>query len=190
MALFSDVFRQTNAYAMQLGGILGLYWCLGLLCMVAGFQVSFLHSLVPLIVLGAPLLGYFLARYFEGQVRADAPVDFVRAFLFCYLMYLYATVILGGVTYIYFTMFDEGSFIEANIAKLQRPEMKELLSSPQMQSQINEALTTTGFKSLEEMFRSVTPLMLAANIVDLNLLIGVILSIPTAFFIKTKPLRK
>ena len=105
-------------------------------------------------------------------------------------MYLYATVILGGVTYIYFTMFDEGSFIEANIAQLQRPEMKELLSSPQMQSQINEALTTTGFKSLEEMFRSVTPLMLAANIVDLNLLIGVILSIPTAFFIKTKSLRK
>ena len=186
MTFFSDILKQTNAYAMQLGGLFGVYWCVGLLCFVAGYQIPALHTLYAFILLSIPVVGILLARYFERQVRADAPVDFARGFLYSFMMYLYATAFLAGVAYIYFSMFDNGSFIEANIARFHNPDMQQLLNTPQLKQQIDEALAATGYANMDELLRSITPLMIAANIVDINMILALILSLPTALIIKTR----
>lgn len=171
---------------MQLGGIFGLYWCAGLFCLIGGISVPFVQLLYVLIMLSAPLVGVMLARHFEKQVHADAPVLYGRAYLFSLLMYLYATILLACVAYIYFQMFDHGSFIEANIAYMARPEVKAFMDAPDIKQQIQSVLTTTGFKDIPELLRSVTPIMISANIVDVNLLFAIVLSIPTAFLSQTK----
>lgn len=184
--LTKDLFRQTNAYATQLGGLFGLYWCVGLLCMVAGFKVPLFQAAYPIVVMSAPFVGFALASHFGKQVRNDAPVDFSRGYLFSILMYLYATIILASIAFIYFHLFDHGSFINANIEQLNRPETRTLLESPGIKEQINQMLLQTGFSSLAEMMKSFTPIMIAANILDINLMLSIILAIPTALFAKTK----
>ena len=186
MILSSDLLKQTNAYAMQLGGAFGIYWCVGLLCFVAGYQIPALHTLYALILFSAPVAGIVAARYFERQVRADAPVDFGRGYLFSFMMYLYATVILAGVAYIYFSMFDHGSFAEANIARLHSEEMRQLLNTPQLKAQLDETLAATGFSSIDDLLRSITPLMITANIIDINLILALLLSFPTALIARTR----
>ena len=186
MVLSSDLLKQTNAYAMQLGGAFGLYWCVGLLCFVAGYRFPVLHSLYALILFSVPIVGIIAARYFERQVRADGIVDFGRCYLFSFMMYLYATAILAGTAYIYFSMFDHGSFAEANIARLHSEEIRQVLNTPQLKNQLNETLAATGFSSMDELLRSVTPLMITANIIDINLILALLLSFPTALIAKTK----
>ncbi len=186
MILSSDLLKQTNAYAMQLGGAFGIYWCAGLLCFVAGYQIPALHTLYALILFSAPIAGIAAARYFERQVRADAAVDFGRSYLFSFMMYLYATVILAGVAYIYFSMFDHGSFAEANIARLHSEEMRQLLNTPQLKAQLDETLAATGFSNIDDLLRSVTPLMITANIIDINLILALLLSFPTALIARTR----
>lgn len=171
---------------MQLGGIFGLYWCAGLFCLIAGFKFPAISSLYLLIILSAPIVGIALARHFEKQVRSDAPVFYGRAYLFSFLMYLYATILLAGIAYIYFSMFDHGAFMEANIAYMQRHEVREFMDSPDIKLQIQNMLANTGFKNLTEMLRSISPIMITANIVDLNLLFALVLSFPTALIAQTK----
>jgi len=184
--LTTNIFKQTNAYAMQLGGIFGLYWCIGLFCLIAGFKVPVLSSFSLLIILSAPIMGIALARHFENQVRTDGPVYYGRAYLFSFLMYFYATILLAGITYIYFSLFDNGAFIEANIAYMQRPEMREFMDSPDVKIQMQNMLAATGYKSLEEFLRSISPIMITANIVDANLIFAVVLSFPTALISQTR----
>jgi hypothetical protein len=180
-----ETLRQTNAYAMHLGTIFGLYWCIGFACLIAGFHHPLLHLLLIVIVLSTPFVGFALARYFEHQVRADAPVFYSRGYLFSLLMYFFASVVLAIVSYVYFAYFDHGFFIQANIDYLHRPEMAQVLNSPQMAEQTQAILSQTGFKSLDEWFQSITPIMLVASIVDFNIMTSIVFSIPTAFFART-----
>lgn len=170
---------------MQWGAVFGLYWCLGFLFMILGVDSPVARLLQLTVILSAPFLGIRLTRHFERQVRSDAPVTFSRAYVFSLMMYFFASVVLAAAAYIYFSYFDHGSFIEKNIAQLEQPEAQELLNTPQMKEQLSSLLEASGFKDLKEMLRSVTPVMFVANIIDLNLLIGIVLSIPTAWLGKT-----
>lgn len=180
-----DTFRQTNAYAMHLGTIFGLYWCIGFACLVAGFRYPLLHFFLVIIILSTPFIGFVLAGHFKRQVRADAPVFYSRGYLFSLLMYFFASIILAIVAYVYFSYFDNGFFIQANIDYLHRPEMKQILSTPEMVKQTQAILSQTGFKNLDEWFQSLTPIMIVASIIDFNIMTSIFLSIPTAFFART-----
>lgn len=178
-------FRQTNAYAMQLGAYFGIYWCIGFLCLTASFGNPILHFIYTIILISTPFVGIALARYFEKQVRQDGIVTFGRAWLFCFLLYFYAGVILCIVTYIYFKFFDHGAFFDNYIAFLNLPENKKILDAPEFKHQIEQILTATGYSSIEEVFRSITPVIFASNILDINTFLAVIMAIPTAIFSKT-----
>lgn len=174
---------------MQWGAVFGLYWCLGFLFMIWGVDSPVARLLQLTVILSAPFLGIRLTRHFEHQVRRDAPVTFSRAYVFSLMMYFFASIVLAAVAYVYFSYFDHGSFIEKNIAQLEQPEAQAVLNTPQMKQQLASLLEASGFKDLKEMLRSVTPVMFVANIIDVNLIIGILLSIPTALLGRT-PLPK
>lgn len=180
------MFRQTSAFAMQWGAVFGLYWCLGFLFMVMGVDSPAARLLQLAVMISAPFLGIRLSRHFERQVRSDAPVSFSRAYVFSLLMYFFASVVLAAVAYVYFSYFDHGTFIEKNIAQLEQPESQQILNTPQMKAQMDSMLQSSGFKDLKELLRSVTPTMFVANIIDINLIVAIILSVPTALLSKTR----
>ncbi len=182
----NDTLRQTNAFAMLDGLMFGIYWCFGFLCAVKGVGGGTLSTLSMMVTLSAPFLGFYLARRFERQVRPDEPVSFGKAYLYSALLYLYAAIILALVAYAYFRWLDGGNFITSYIAAQNAPEMQEALQASGMQDFFNDAVRQGGFNTLEEMLRSIGPTDIAASIFNVNILIGLLLSVPTALIGKTR----
>ena len=178
-------FSQTNAYASLYGLWFSLWWTMGFLLMVNGTGHPWCQMLLMVNVILAPWIGIKLARRFEREVRQDGLVTYGRAYQFSLLMYLYATLILSLVAYVWFAWIDKGHFVEANISMMDQPAMKELLGSEPMKEEIAMVLKSTGFQTLEEMMRSVTPLMICANVMFYNLILSFVLSIPTAWLSKS-----
>ncbi|MBQ0090554.1 MAG: DUF4199 domain-containing protein [Prevotellaceae bacterium] len=181
------MFRQSNAYAMQYGLYLGLYWIVGMVALANGLSSYLAGYLYLFILIGTPFLGCFLTKKFRNNVADDYKVTYFRGFSFSFLMYLYGFIILTMATYLYFEFIDRGQFIEANIALMQRPEIKEVFESPEIKSQIDEALAQSNVGSIEELLRMLTPKVLAANTLDVGIFLSLIMAFPTALVMIIKP---
>ncbi len=182
----TGTFKQTNAYAMQLGAFFGIYWSIAFFVLAAGFAGNSLLQLLHFIMMmSIPFVGIALAKYFERQVRQDGIVTFGRGWLFGFLLYFYAGVIHCVVLYVYFRFYDHGVFFENYLAFLNRPENKQILEAPEFKQQMEQMLSAAGFSSLEEAVKSFTPIIIAGNVLDVNTFIAIILAIPTAVFCKT-----
>ena len=168
--------RQTNAFAMQYGMIYGLYWCLSFLFLVST-QPS-LQSLGTILFISTPFVGFYLARRFSATVRSDGPVTYGRCYIFSLLTYCYATAILAITSYCYFRFIDHGHFIAYNLEILDRPDVKQLFASPDVRNQMG------GLKidDLKTALQSLTPISITASVINMSILAGLFLSIPTALF--------
>lgn len=175
-------FRQANAFAMLDGLWLGLYCCFGFLCVIKGMGSSTLGSLGTMVTLSVPVLGCFFARKFERQVRDDAPVGYGKAYLYSILLYFYASLILAIFAFVYFNWFDHGVFAQNYIVALNSPEVREVMEQGNFNLMLGSASSQSGLETVEELVRSVTPVDMAAGLFNMNILIGLLLALPTAAF--------
>ncbi|MBR1917640.1 MAG: DUF4199 domain-containing protein [Bacteroidaceae bacterium] len=182
----NDTLRQTNAFAMLDGLLFGIYWCFGFLCAVKGVGGGGLSTLGMMVIISAPFLGCYFARRFERQVRQDEPVGYGKAYLYSALLYLYASIILALAAYAYFHWLDGGNFVSSYIALQNAPEMQQALHESGMQDFFDNAVAQSGFSSLEEMLRSIGPADIAASLFNVNIFLGLLLSLPTALVGKTR----
>lgn len=182
----NDTLRQTNAFAMLDGLLFGIYWCFGFLCAVKGVGGGGLSTLGMMVIISAPFLGCYFARRFENQVRQDEPVSYGKAYLYSALLYLYASIILALAAYAYFHWLDGGNFVSSYIALQNAPEMQQALHESGMQDFFDNAVAQSGFSSLEEMLRSIGPADIAASLFNVNIFLGLLLSLPTALVGKTR----
>lgn len=172
--------KQTNAFAMQSGMMFGLFWCLSFLFLVCGNET--LRSMSSPLIIITPFVGFLFARKFRKDVQNDGEISFGRAYMFSTLMYLYATAILAILSYFYFKFIDNGAFAEQNIQLLNRPDVKQLFSTPEIQGQMN-GLSLNEIKNL---IKSFTPTTISAAIINFNVFAAFILALPTAFFAMNK----
>ncbi len=176
----SESFIQANAFAMVDGLKFGIYWCLGFLCTVKGLGGTTLATLGILVTLSAPFLGIFLARRFESSVRSDAPVGFGKAFLYSVLLYLYASIILSIVAFVYFNWLDHGAFVNSYISVISAPDMQSALRQAGLEQMFSDTAHQSGFSNFEELLRSIRPIDIAMSLFNFNIIMGIILSLPTA----------
>lgn len=183
---YNDSLRQTNAFAMFDGLKFGLYWCFGFLCTVKGAGNDSLSALGAMATLSAPILGCYIARRFERQVRPDGVVSYGRGYLYSALLYLYAAIILTIFAYIYFRWIDGGNFVSSYLVRYNSPEMQEVLKNSGMQESLDGYIKQGGFKNFEQMLRSITPIDISASLFNTNIMLGLILALPTALFAKSR----
>ena len=181
-----QIFKQTNAFAMFNGLFFGLYCSAGFLCTVKGLTSGALSTLGLLITLSVPVMGCYFARKFERQVREDAPVTFGRAYLYSVLLYFYAAIVMALVAFGYFQWFDNGAFAESYAAVLSAPEMQDAMKQSGMDNYISDTLSQSGFSSVKEMLMSILPIDVALGMLNMNILAGVVLALPTALFGKSR----
>ena len=182
---YNDTLRQSNAFAMFDGLKFGLYWCFGFLCTIKGLGNDALSTLGTLATFCAPILGCYIARRFEKQVRPDGAVGYGKGYLYSALLYFYATIILTIFAYIYFNWIDGGEFVSSYLVRHNSPEMQEALKISGMQEIFDEYIKQGGFKNIEQMLRSITPIDIAASLFNTNIMLGLILALPTALFAKS-----
>ncbi len=164
---------QTNAYAMQYGLMLGIYQCLVLACYLAALQWPATGTLLFLLAIATPALSTILTLRFRQDV--GGVLSFRRAFTFTFFQYLYATMVVAIVVFIYFAAFDHGLVASYYREILQRPEIMQ-----QMQILFPEQNVT----ELADLIAQQPPAVYASNVMITNTLLGVIIAIPTALFCK------
>lgn len=163
---------------MQYALAVWIFWLLGLISFLWCVRIEGLSSLFLLVILSTPALIWALIRKFRKTIDCGA-FSFPKAYLFSFLLFLYASLLLSASVYVYFDFLDQGHFSQSLLEYLEQPDVQELLKQPQMQA----LAQAQGGMSIEDSIRQVgqTPSILwAASILNLNLFIGAILSVPLA----------
>lgn len=129
-------FRQTNAYAMQHGIMLGL-WAVGCqACYVAGLSHPLFSNLWMLMLIGIPALTCIFTLRLRRIAGNDRPFPFSRGFVHAFLTLLYTAVWAAVATFVYMQFFDNGYVFDCYTATLSRPEMVELMNQSGMSETI------------------------------------------------------
>lgn len=132
-------FRQTNAYAMQNGVILGLWAIICQACFVGGLSVPMLSTLWLLTLLGIPVVCYILTLRFRRIVGLDVNFTFTRGFLHSFLTLLYAAVWAGIAVFVYMQFFDNGYIFDCYVTNLSAPETVKAMHETGLDKSIAEA---------------------------------------------------
>lgn len=131
-------FRQTNAYAMQNGLILGA-WSVGCLaCFVGGITTPLYNTLWLLMFLGIPVVTFMLTLRFRSIVGLDVNFTFSRGFLHSLLTLFYASMWAGVATFIYMQYFDDGFIFNAMAKVAAAPEFIKNMEAAGMKEQLSQ----------------------------------------------------
>lgn len=140
-------FRQTNAYAMQNGIILGVWSSLCLACFVGGLSNPAFSTLWMLMMIGIPVVTWVLTLRFRRIVGLDVNFPFNRGFMHAFLTLLYCAVWAGVVTFVYMQFFDNGFIFDTYVQRLSDPELIKAMDAAGMTQQIKEA--TGGLSAID-----------------------------------------
>ena len=91
--------------AMRYGTGMGLLWAFKFMLFPLGLRIPFLQLLFIVLTIGVPFLGYIFAKKFRER-HCDGSITFSRAFLFTTFMYMFASLFVAVVHYIYFRYID------------------------------------------------------------------------------------
>lgn len=171
-------FRQTNAFAMNYAVPFGLWWIAGFLCFVYSMRVPPLSIVFYFVFASTPVIGYMLLCRFRNRVCGGG-IAFGRGYLFSLLIYFYAALLLAFVCYLYFQFLDHGAFVSGYLDAIDSPEVRRAFE----QESMRRLTGGTGIADLRhalEAIQTVSPVVYAANILDINIFLGLVLSVPAA----------
>ena len=98
--------------AMRYGTGMGLLWAFKFMLFPLGLRIPFLQLLFIVLTIGVPFLGYIFAKKFRERY-CDGNINFSRGFLFTTFMYMFASLFVAVVHYIYFRYIDGGFVFDA-----------------------------------------------------------------------------
>ncbi len=162
--------------AMRYGTGMGLLWAFKFVLFPLGLRIPFLQLLFFILTLGVPVVGYIFAKNFRDR-QCDGSIPFSRAFLFTTFMYMFASLLVAVVHYIYFRYIDGGFVIETYQAlwnQIKGTATAELMPALQ---QYDEALN---------LLAGLTPLEITFQLLSNNVFMGMLMAIPTALLVMRK----
>lgn len=170
-------FKQTNAFAMQNGLILGIFAIIAQACFVIGLKIPFFSTIWLVMLINIPIFAFFLTAKFRREVAPNFPFSFSRGFAHTLLIVLYAGIWAGIATYLYLAFFDKGYIFDAYQASLTVPETAKAIKESGLEMQIKEMTGGLTLMQLIDEMRKVGPAHYAASIVYCYLLTSPFLAI-------------
>lgn len=175
-------FKQTNAFAMQNGLILGIFSIIAQACFVMGLKTPFFSTIWLVMLINIPIFAFFLTAKFRREVAPNFPFSFSRGFTHTLLIVLYAGIWAGIATYIYLAFFDKGYIFDAYQASLSAPETAKAIADSGLEAQIKEMTGGLTLTQLIDEMRKVEPGHYAASIIYCYLLSSPIFAIIGGLF--------
>ena len=162
-------------YATFCGTLMGLFWLAKFTLIPLGIVMPLLMMLFQALPVCVPFIGYAMARNYRNHYRAGV-ISFGEAWLFLFLTFLYASLLTAMGYYIYFRFID-GGFILNSLEEM----VNEFVSSlPQLQRE----QMSTQMRELINAQRSLTPITIALQQMSQNLMMGAIMALLIAPFVK------
>lgn len=162
--------------AMRYGTGMGLLWAFKFMLFPLGLRIPFLQLLFIVLTLGVPFLGYLFAKRYRERY-CEGSIHFTRAFLFIVFMYMFASLFVAMVHYLYFRYMDDGFVIN---------------TYRQMWDQIKGSATAELMPALQQydeafnLIAALTPLELTFQLISNNVFMGMLMAIPTALLVMRK----
>lgn len=170
-------FRQTNAYAMQNGLILGL-WAIGCqACYVLGLERSVFSNIWLLMFLGIPVVTFLLTLRFRKIVGLDVNFTFSRGFMHAFLTMMYAAVWASVATFVYMQFFDNGYIFDCFAKQLSNPETIKAMNESGLTQSIADSTGGRTPVEIINMLRTIGAGNWAAMIIYMYILCSPILAV-------------
>lgn len=190
---FVTPMRQTNAFAMQYGLLLGLWSLAGLFVMFACLLDSQWSALGQTMLIGSPFLGAFFTLRFRNAVTQPGDAfTFGRGYLHTLFMGLYASLWIALGVFVYFSYFDGGRFVDILqqwVAQPANAQSLQLLESQGMFDEIYRDFSVDSFSDVLDTFRNVPPAAFAGMILYWTLLSAPVISIFVGLFAMRRGMR-
>lgn len=183
-------FKQTNAFAMNHGLLLGIISIAALASFVGSFSLALLSYLNLILFLSVPLVAIALTFRFRESVARDFPFSFSRGFSHTLLVMLYAAVWAGMATFVYLYFFDHGYLFDAYEAHLGRPEVVSAMQKSGLEMQMKEATGGKTPMQLVDELRGIPAGSYAAMVVYFYLLTAPIVALLGGFFAMRRATRR
>ena len=162
-------------YATFCGTLMGLFWLAKFTLIPLGLVLPPLMLLFLGLSLFVPIVAYVMARSYRNRYCAGV-IGFGQAWIFLFLTFLYASLLTAMGYFIYFRFID-GGFILNSLEEM----VEEFLSSlPQLQREQMGA----QMRELINAQRSLTPITIALQQMSQNLMLGAIMALLIAPFVK------
>ncbi|WP_455673583.1 DUF4199 domain-containing protein [Phocaeicola sp.] len=162
--------------AMRYGTGMGLLWAFKFMLFPLGLRIPFLQLLFIVLTLGVPIVGYVFAKKFRVRYCNNV-LNFSRAFLFTIFMYMFASMFVAVVHYMYFRFIDGGFIFEAYqgiINQLKEGAGSELIPTIEL------------LQTNIDLLAGLTPLQFTFQLVSSNVTWGMLMALPTALLIMRK----
>lgn len=174
----SDIEAQYRKAGPALGAYIGCMWIVSFVCMANTLSMPFLSLLGMGIGIGS-LMAIVVQTYLFRWKNCSGDLTFFRAWVLILQIFFYASILMAFGVFIYMKFFDNGNF---------SAYYEEMLSNPTTKLAMDQILSGTGITSEEfvTLFSSITPINLAMNIMESNILLGFFSSVPLALLSRIK----
>ena len=164
-------YIQLRAFARVDGTYVGILWIASFACYLGGLSSPMLGLVGGILAVASPFFAAKRLIKFRDDIR-DGEISGRRSMLYYALMFFYASLLFALAQYLYFAFLDGGYLMREYTSMLSSPEMKQAMQAYGMTAdQLMEGLKE---------FANTSPIMIALNIMTMNITIGLIFSLPVS----------
>jgi len=170
----AEEYTQFKAFVKQDGLYIAALWTVSFACIIGEFTWRPLGSIGIFIALLTPFFVVNrLRRYRDWGLNGK--ISFARAFTYGVTLFLAASLLFALVQYIYFQFIDKGYLLEQYNLIMSSKAMQEAMAAYNVKQQMEQSL---------QMMSQMTAMEKAANMLPMNIFIGVLMSLPIAMIMK------
>ncbi|MBO4851314.1 MAG: DUF4199 domain-containing protein [Prevotella sp.] len=170
----SEQKLQLRAFARWDGARLGMMWVASFALFVASFSYPFCGILWMATMVATPFLVASLTRAYSEQTP-EKHVSYSMAFSHSSRTVFYASLILAIAQWVYFQFMDNGFLINTYAAILTDKENAQRLATM--------GYTKEMIGQMLDAFRALRPIDIVLQMMFLNMVAGLIISITTALYV-------
>ncbi len=170
-----EEYKQLQAFARIDGLYLGLVWIGSFACYIYGLTSPLTAMVGMIAAVVSPFYAAMRLKKFRDEVR-EGIISFARGMYYYIQIFMYGALLFAMAQWIYFQFLDNGYLADVYAATLATPEAETMIKAYGMTgAQVDEAMAA---------FRETSAIAIAANVLAMNIIIGIAISIPVALVMK------
>ena len=160
-------------YAMRYGTAMGIFWACKFVLFPLGMSMPLLLIFFFILTLSVPILGYLLVRKYREQ-QCEGVLNFSKAYIFTIFMYMFASLFVAVIHYLYFRYMDNGMIVNTYQGMI---DQMNAVATGDMKESLEQ------FRTALDVVSSLTPLEITLQLLTQNVFYCTILAIPTALLV-------
>ena len=160
-------------YAMRYGTAMGIFWACKFVLFPLGMSTPLLLIFFFILTLSVPILGYLFVRKYR-ELQCKGVLNFSKAYIFTIFMYMFASLFVAVIHYLYFRYMDNGMIVNTYQGMI---DQMNAVATGDMKESLEQ------FSTALDVVSSLTPLEITLQLLTQNVFYCSILAIPTGLVV-------